>query len=75
MRTEKHKTPGGYQDEDSDELVLDSVLVDIIGQALANKLNKSDAEYKNFKESYDQVVTYFQDRLEYLPEELVHDIF
>ena len=55
--------------------MLDNVLVDIIGQALANKLNKTDAEYKNFKESYDQVVSYFQDRLEYLPEELVHDIF
>jgi hypothetical protein len=75
MRADKHKSPGGYQDEDSDELLLDNVLTDIIGQVLANKMNKSDAEYKNFKESYDQVVSYFQERLEHLPEELVADVF
>ena len=75
MRADKHKSPGAYNEEDSDEMLLDNVLVDIIGQVLANKMNKSDAEYKNFKESYDQVVNYFQDRLEHIPEEIVADVF
>ncbi len=75
MRADKNKSPGAYNEEDSDEMLLDNVLVDIIGQVLANKMNKSDAEYKNFKESYDQVVNYFQDRLEHIPEDIVADVF
>jgi len=31
MRAEKARSPGGYHDEDSDEMVLDNVLVDIVG--------------------------------------------
>ena len=75
MRADKNKSPGAYNEEDSDEMLLENVLVDIIGQVLANKMNKSDAEYKNFKESYDQVVNYFQDRLEHIPEDIVADVF
>jgi hypothetical protein len=48
--------PGGIQDEDSDELTLENVLIDIVGQNLANKMSKNDPEYKNFKENYDKVV-------------------
>lgn len=63
MRADKARSPGaGNQDEDSDEMLLDNVLIDIIGQVLANKMSKSDPEYKNFKESYDKVVPYFTDR-------------
>jgi steroid 5-alpha reductase family enzyme len=43
-------------------MVLDNILVDVIGQLLANKMSKSDPEYKNFKEAYDNVVPYFTER-------------
>lgn len=59
MRAEKQRSPGGYHDEDSDEMLLETVLVDVVGQVLANKMSKSDPEYKNFKEAYDRVVPYF----------------
>jgi len=62
MRGDKQRSPGGYNDEDSDEMVLDNILVDVIGQVLANKMSKSDPEYKNFKEDYDNVVPYFTER-------------
>lgn len=75
MRADKQRSPGGMHDEDSDEMLLDNVLTDIIGQVLANKMSKSDPEYKNFKEAYDRVVPYFQDRLQYIADELVHDVF
>lgn len=74
-RENQNKLPGGIQDEDSDELILENLLVDIVGQNLANKLSKSDPEYKNFKENYDKVVQYFMDRFKYIPDELVLDIF
>lgn len=75
MRQDKQRSPGGVHDEDSDEMQLDSVLTDIVGQVLANKMSKSDPEYKNFKEAYDKVVPYFQDRLQYISDELVYDVF
>jgi hypothetical protein len=31
MRSDKNKSPGAYNEEDSDEMLLDNVLVDIIG--------------------------------------------
>jgi len=49
--------------------------VDIIGQNLANKMSKSDPEYKNFKESYDNVLTYFTDRFKFITDDLIFDIF
>jgi hypothetical protein len=55
-RENQNKLPGGIQDEDSDELTLDNILVDIVGQNLANKMDKGDPEYKVFKENYDRVV-------------------
>ena len=67
--------PGGIHDEDSDELILENVLVDIVGQSLANKMSKSDPEYKNFKENYDRVVPYFEDRFKYVADEIIFDIF
>ena len=38
-------------------------------------MGKNDPEYKNFKESFDQVTTYFIERYTYIQDELVHDIF
>lgn len=59
MRAEKQRSPGAHHDEDSDEMLLESLLVDIISQVLANKMSNSDPEKKNFKESYDNVLDYF----------------
>jgi len=75
MRADKQRSPGGMHDEDSDEMLLENVLIDIVGQVLANKMNKSDPEYKNFKESYDRVVDYFQDRLQHISDEIVLEVF
>lgn len=55
-RDGKGQLPGGIQDEDSDELILENILVDIIGKNLANKMSKSDPEYKTFKENIENVV-------------------
>lgn len=61
MRAEKNnKSPGSnYNDEDSDEMLLESLLTDVVSQVLANKFSKADPEYKNFKESYDRTLPYF----------------
>jgi hypothetical protein len=50
-------------------------LVDIVGQNLANKMSKSEPEYKNFKENYDKIIQYFTDRFSFIAEELIFDIF
>jgi hypothetical protein len=71
----QNKLPGGIQDEDSDELTLENILVDIVGQNLAEKMSKSDPEYKNFKESYDKVVSYFTERFKFIADELTLDVF
>ena len=75
MRAEKQRSPGGINEEDSDEMLLDNVLTDIVGQVLANKMSSSDPEYKNFKESYDRVVQYFSERLEHIAPEVANDVF
>jgi hypothetical protein len=75
MRAEKARSPGAYHDEDSDEMVLDNVLVDVVGQVLANKMEKKDPEYKNFKEAYDRVVPYFTDRLQHIAGNVVYEVF
>lgn len=46
-----------------------------MGSTLANKMGKNDPEYKNFKESFDQVTTYFTERYGYISDELIHDVF
>jgi hypothetical protein len=69
------KIPGGIQDEDSDEIILENILVDIVGQNIADKMPKNDPEYKNFKESYDRILSYFQERFKYISDELVLEIF
>ena len=74
MRADKRGT-AGFQDEDSDEMALENVLIDVIGQVLANKMSKSDPEYKNFKEAYDRIVPYFQDRFQYIADDLVFEVF
>ena len=75
MRAEKQRSPGAMNDEDSDELILDNLLIDIVGQVLANKMTKVDPETKNFKESYDKVVPYFTERLQFIQDEVVLDVF
>lgn len=68
LRTGKKDGKGGFaaNDDDNDEISLDYVLGDIIGSTLANKMGKNDPEYKNFKESFDQVTTYFIERYTYI---------
>lgn len=77
LRQSKKDGKGGFaaNDDDNDEITLDYVLGDIIGSTLANKMGKNDPEYKNFKESFDQVSNYFIDRFTYISDELVHDVF
>ena len=36
MRAPKTRAPGGYNDEDSDEMLLENVLIDVVGQVLAS---------------------------------------
>lgn len=46
-----------------------------MGQNLANKMSKSEQEYKNFKENYDKILQYFIERFAFIAEELIFDIF
>ena len=46
-----------------------------MGQNLAEKMPKNDPEYKNFKENYDRVLAYFEERFKYISDELVLEIF
>ena len=75
MRAPKVRQPGGFNDEDSDEMLLENILIDVVGQVLANKMEKKDPEYKNFKESYDRVVPYFTDRLQNIADNVVYEVF
>ena len=61
--------------DDSDEVKLDPVLIDIVSTCIASKMSKSDPEYKIFKENYDKVLQYFQNRFKYIPEEVIYEIF
>jgi hypothetical protein len=56
-------------------MVLENILVNIIGDTLTKKMSKSDPEFKNYKENYDRVVQYFQDRFKFIADELVYDVF
>ena len=51
------------------------MLTDIIGRVLSHKLNKQDPEFKVFKEHPERGVGYFNERFNYIPDELVVDIF
>jgi hypothetical protein len=51
------------------------MLTDIIGRVLSHKLNKQDPEFKVFKEHPERGVGYFSERFNYIPDELVVDIF
>jgi hypothetical protein len=42
---------------------------------LTHKLNKMDPEFKVFKEHHDRGIGYFTERFQYIPDELVVDIF
>jgi hypothetical protein len=47
----------------------------VIGRTLTHKLNKMDPEFKVFKEHHDRGIGYFTERFQYIPDELVVDIF
>jgi hypothetical protein len=66
---------GGLKDEDNDEITFEIVLSDIIASTLANNMGKNDPEYKNFKESFDQVINFFRDRFDFIADELILDVF
>jgi len=50
-------------------------LADVIGRTLTHKLNKIDPEFKVFKEHNDRGIGYFTERFQYIPDELVVDVF
>ncbi len=51
------------------------MLTDIISRTITHKLNKQDPEFKVFKEHSERGVGYFNERFNYVPDELVVDIF
>lgn len=61
--------------DDTDDMKLDSVLVDIVSQNIDTKMSKGDPEYKIFKENYHRIIPYFIERLKHMPDDLLHDIF
>jgi len=63
------------QDDDSDEQALETMLTDIISRTITHKLNKQDPEFKVFKEHPERGIGYFNERFNYIPDELVVDIF
>ena len=77
MRQAKKDNKGGFAtaDDDNDEITFDVILSDIIGSTLANRMGKNDPEYKNFKESFDQVTNYFTERFSFISDELIYDVF
>ena len=65
-----------FQDlDDTDDMKLESLLVDIITQNISTKMSKGDPEYKIFNENYHRMVPYFLERLSNIPDDLLHDIF
>lgn len=67
MRQGKKDAKGfGVTDDDNDEISLEYVIGDIIGSTLASKMGKNDPEYKNFKESFDHVTSYFIERYTFI---------
>jgi len=61
--------------DDSDDMKLESILVDIICQNIDSKMSKGDPEYKVFKENYHRILPYFTERLKHIPDDLLHEIF
>lgn len=55
--------------------MLETILVDIVGQNLAEKMPKNDPEYKTFKENYDRVLAYFSERFKFIADDLILEIF
>lgn len=61
--------------DDTDEMKLESVLIDIISTNIADKMPKGDPEYKIFRENYDRMLEYYSERFDNIPDELHHEIF
>jgi len=59
LKREQRNNPNAVapiQDDDSDELALENMLTDIIGRVISLKLNKTDPEFKIFKEHHERGV-------------------
>lgn len=65
----------GVDLDDDDDTKLETVLIDIVSTNLADKMPKGDPEFKIFKENYDRVLEYYQERFDNIPDELHHEIF
>jgi hypothetical protein len=61
--------------DDSDDMKLDSVLIDIVSHNIDSRMSKGDPEYKIFKENYHRILPYFTERLKHIPDDLLHEIF
>lgn len=61
--------------DDSDDMKLDSILIDIVSHNIDTKMSKGDPEYKIFKENYHRILPYFTERLKNIPDDLLHEIF
>jgi len=61
--------------DDTDEMKMESVLIDIISTNIADKMPKGDPEYKIFRENYDRILEYYSERFDNIPDELHHEIF
>ena len=56
-------------------MVLSTLLSNVIGDTLTKKMSKSDPEFKQYKENYDRVVDYFQERFKFIADELIWEVF
>lgn len=60
---------------DSDDMKIDNILIDIVSHNIDTKMSKGDPEYKIFKENYHRILPYFTERLKNIPDDLLHEIF
>lgn len=61
--------------DDSEDMKLENVLIDIVSTNIADKMPKGDPEYKIFRENYDRVLEYYLERFHHIPDEIHHEIF
>ncbi len=69
------RDPNAVDFDEDDDTKLESVLIDIVSTNLADKMPKGDPEFKIFKENYDWVLDYYNERFDNIPDELHHEIF
>ncbi len=61
--------------DDSEDMKLENVLIDIVSTNMADKMPKGDPEYKIFRDNYDRVLEYYIERFDQIPDEIHHEIF